>query len=235
MTAELSSDHRSHALAVALLACNAASLCAIYLGVRGYPPFWSQPGAWVYVCEPVAALLVYSGLVVWVSEKRGPWWQTIVQTAAVFGLAAAAVDLAGLIIEDGRLFRVHGPGMQIATMLTLFTLWGVAGWRASRALKSVRAGLIAAISSAAICMMVSVSAALIVQLFFAGPPLAEVATWGEFARSGWTNPRAFAIANTLDSGFTHLLIAPVIAAITGGVGALLARYSNRAAARVVAG
>src|SRR5947209_20110502 len=101
------------AVITALLVCNVVSLCAIYLGVRRYPPFWSQAGAWVYVCEPVAALLVYSGLVVWLSERHGAWWESVLRVAFVFGIAAAAVDLAGLILEDGILIHVRGPAMQI--------------------------------------------------------------------------------------------------------------------------
>lgn len=215
----------NHAIAIALLAFNAASLWAIYWGVRQYPPFWAQRGAWTYVCEPVAALIVYSGLVVWLSERRGAWWDAILRTAAAFGVAAAGVDFVGLIIEDGLLFHVRGPGAQIAMMLTLFTLWGVAGWRGARLLGSVRAGLVAAVCSAGVCMIIAVTVALVMQLFFVRPSLAEVATWGEFKRSGWTNPRAFAIANTLDSGFTHFVVAPVVACVTGGIGALLGRYA----------
>jgi hypothetical protein len=227
MTADSIHLNRNRAVAVALLVCNAVSLCAIYLGVRQYPPFWSQAGAWMYVCEPVAALLVSSGLVVWVSEMRGIWWQTVLRIAAAFGIAAAAIDLLGLIIEDGIVVHVHGPATQIAVMLTLFTLWGAAGWRAARALNSMRAGLVAAVLSAGVCMTIAVTVALIVQLFLVRPSIADVATWGEFTRSGWTNPRAFAIANTLDSGFTHFVVAPVISTIVGGIGALVGTLGRR--------
>jgi len=130
-------------VATALLACNAVSLGAIYFGVRQYPPFWSQAEAWVYVCEPVAALLVYSGLTVWLSEMRDAWWETVLRIALLFGMAAAAVDFVGLIIENGIVVHVHGPAVQIAMMLTLFTVWGAAGWHAARSLGSVRAGLVA--------------------------------------------------------------------------------------------
>lgn len=226
ITAEPTRSKAIPAIAVALLTCNAASLCLIYFGVKQYPPFWSQAGAWVYVCELVAALLVYSGLVVWASEMCGEWWQTVLRIAFVFGMTAAAVDVLGLIVEDGIVVRLHGPAMQIAMMLTLFTLWGVAGWRGARALGSVRGGLVAGVLSACVCMMVAVTAALIVQLFFVHPSIAEVATWGEFKRSGWSNPRAFAIANTLDSGFTHFVVAPILATITGGIGAILSCYAH---------
>jgi hypothetical protein len=207
--------------AAALLACNAASLCAIYVGVRQYPPFWFQPAAWVYASQTVAMLLVYSGLIVWVSERRGEWWHTVLRAAAAFGIAAAIVDLIGLILEDGIVVHLHGPAMQIGMMLTLFLLWGAAGWRGARELGSIRGGVLTAVLSAAFCMTVAVTAALIVQLFFVRPPIAEVATWGEFKRSGWANPRAFAIANTLDSGFTHFAVAPVVACMTGGIGSVL--------------
>lgn len=220
-------SNTNRAVAAALLVCNAVSLCAIYLGVRQYPPFWSQAGAWMCVCEPVAALFVYSGLVVWVSEKRGPWWQTVLRIAAAFGIAAAAIDLVGLIIEDGLVVHIHGPAMQIAVMLTLFTLWGTAGWRAARTLNSMRAGLVAAALSAGVCMIIAVTAALILQLFLTRPSIADVATWGEFTRSGWTNPRAFAIANTLASGFTHFVVAPVISTIAGGIAALVGTFGRR--------
>jgi hypothetical protein len=36
-----------------------------------------------------------------------------------------------------------------------------------------------------------------------------------YLQSGWQNVRAFAVANTLDAAFTHLMIAPIIATVTG--------------------
>src|SRR5438309_10646226 len=99
MIAESSAGNRTRAIAAGLLACNAASLCAIYWGVRQYPAFWSQRGAWTYVCGPVAALLVYSGMVVWLSERCGAWWDKILRIGAAFGVAGAGVDLGGLIVE----------------------------------------------------------------------------------------------------------------------------------------
>jgi hypothetical protein len=43
----------------------------------------------------------------------------------------------------------------------------------------------------------------------------------DYLRSGWADPAAFAIANTLDNGFTHLIEAPIIAAILGSLGTAL--------------
>jgi hypothetical protein len=72
-------------------------------------------------------------------------------------------------------------------------------------------------------MLIAVTAGFLMEFFLVPPDPAYVATWGEFKRSGWTDARAFALANTLDSGFTHLVIAPIVAGIFGGVASLLAR------------
>jgi hypothetical protein len=49
----------------------------------------------------------------------------------------------------------------------------------------------------------------------------------DYLRSGWTDVRAFAIANTFDAGFTHLVEAPVIAAVLGALGGGIALLTMR--------
>ncbi len=67
----------------------------------------------------------------------------------------------------------------------------------------------------------------VIQFFVAPPEPGYISTWAEFKRSGWTDPSAFGVANTLDSGFTHLVIAPVVALVLGGVASLIASSSPR--------
>ena len=90
--------------------------------------------------------------------------------------------------------------------------------------KSVRDGILTAIASAEICMLIAVAGGFFVELLVVPPNPALVSTWAEFKRSGWTDPYAFGLANALDSGFTHLLIAPVVALIFGSVSSLLTRF-----------
>ena len=75
-------------------------------------------------------------------------------------------------------------------------------------------------------MLIGVAAGFVIEFFAARPDPAYVATWGEFKRSGWTDARAFGLANTLDSAFTHLVIAPIVALVVGGLGSLLARIAH---------
>jgi hypothetical protein len=74
-------------------------------------------------------------------------------------------------------------------------------------------GVLAGVSVAGICALIAVAAGCLIEFFVAPPAPAYVATWQEFGRSGWSDPRAFAVANTVDSGFTHLLLAPIVAAL----------------------
>lgn len=215
--------HRRAAVVLALLALIVLSLGMIVVAVARYPALFLQPGAHFLVAEPVFALVAYTVAILCFARARGPLWNRILPTALTFGLFSAAVEIVNIGIENGIPFSVHSPGVQIAFMLTIFTLWGIAGGRVARSLNSIRSGVLAAISSACICMLVAVTAGFVIQFFVVPPEPAYVATWEEFRRSGWADPRAFGLANTLDSGFTHLVVAPVVAAVFGGIASLLVR------------
>ena len=84
-------------------------------------------------------------------------------------------------------------------------------------------GLLTAIASAAVCMLIGVAGGIWLEMFIAPTNPAIVASWQEFKRSAWTDPAAFQIANTLDSAFGHLLLAPLVATIFGVIGCGLGR------------
>jgi len=208
-----------------LLSSIPLSLILIAIAIHSYRAFWTQHGALTFVLEPVCALLLYAAAILWIARSRQSWWTSVLRIAFPIGLAAAFVEILSILIEDSPLSRLPGPLLPLASMLTLFSLWGLAGWLGSRTLYTVRGGLATAISSAAVCMLFGVAGGFLMELFLAPPPPATVATWAEFKRSAWSDPHAFAIANTLDSGFTHLLLAPVIATIVGGLASLAGTWS----------
>jgi hypothetical protein len=195
----------------------------IALAVVRYPVLFSQPGARVFVLKPICVLAAYAVAIFCFAGRRSTSWDTILKTALIFGILTGTVEIVNIGVENGIPFSVHGPIPQISFMLAIFTLWGIGGGRTARALSSIRSGLFAAVSSAGICMLIAVTAGFVIQFFLAPPEPAYVATWAEFKRSGWTDARAFGLANTLDSGFTHLVVAPVVAAVFGGVACLLVR------------
>ena len=180
------------------------------VGVARYPAFFSQDGARTFVVKAVCALLAYAVAILFIARRHGPYWDSIWKAAMVFGGLTGIMEVINVGIENGFPFAVRGPVVPIGFMLTTFTIWGIAGFRTARVLRSIRAGLLVAVTSAGICMLITVAAGFIVQFLLAPPEPAYVSTWAEYQRSGWTDPRAFAVANTLDSGFTHLVVAPIV-------------------------
>lgn len=221
---------RRNTLVISLLALVALNTAMIALGVARYPALFSQPGARTFVLEPVCTLAAYAVAIVWIARTRGAYWDTIRRNATLFGLVGGTFEILNIGIENGIPFAVHGPVLQIGFMLAIFISWGVAGFRTARSLTSFRAGVFAAVLSAGICMLIAVAGGVGIQFFLVPPEPAYVSTWEEFMRSGWTDARAFGVANTLDAGFTHLVIAPVVALLFGGVASWLAqRTSSRTA------
>lgn len=218
--------HRRIVVTLVLASLVVADLGMIAVAVARYPALSAQPGARIFRLEAIGALVVYAAAIVAIAKSRGTFRDTVEPTALMFGLLTGTLEIVNLGIENGIPFSVNGPALQIGSMLAIFTLWGIAGGRTARALNSIRAGLLAAISSAGICMLIGVTVGFALQFFLAPPDPAYVATWGEFKRSGWTDARAFGLANTLDSGFTHLVFAPIVAAIFGGIASFIARLSR---------
>lgn len=189
-----------------------------------YPALLQQHLAWMYLLEPAVILLVYAIGIICLAKAKDNLWASMSRIATVFGLVTGAIELINLGLENLAPTVASGPGVSIGFMLLVFVLWGVGASRSARSSKSVRAGILTAIASAGICMLIAVAGGFVVELLVAPPNAALVSTWAEFKRSGWTDPYAFGLANALDSGFTHLLIAPVVALIFGGGASLLTRF-----------
>jgi hypothetical protein len=209
-----------------LIALNAGMAA---FAISRYPAFFAQHSALVYVLELFGILLLYAVLAVYLVRVRGGAWSTILTNAMMFGVITGALEMINIGLEDLAPAAVHGPAVPIGFMAIVFSLWGIAGARTVRSGKSIRAGVATAILSAGICMLLAVTAGFLVEFFIAPPDPAAVSIWGEYRRSGWTDARAFGLANTLDSAFTHLIIAPIVAMVFGGVGSLLAGFVRPAA------
>jgi hypothetical protein len=211
-------------LAFVLLAFIAGNIAMAVAGVARSPAFFSQSGASTLVLELVCALLAYAVPTIFLARTHSNYWDSILRGATVFGVITGIFEVINVGIENGIPFAVRGPLVSIGFMLIIFTSWGIAGFRIARSVRSTRGGLVGAVFSAGICMLIAVTTGFIVQLFLSPPEPAYVATWAEFKRSGWTDARAFGVANTLDSGFTHLVVAPIVAIFFGGLGSLLAQF-----------
>jgi hypothetical protein len=210
---------------IAMLALILANLTMIAVAIAQYPAFFYQPGARIVVLESTSVLVAYAAAAVWVGRRQGASWDAIRRLATLFGIFGGIAEALNIALENG-IRAIHIPALPIAFMLVIFTSWGIAGFRAARSLNSVRTGVLTAVSSAAICVLIAVAAGFVIEFFVARPEPAYISTWPEFKRSGWTDARAFGLANTLDSAFTHLLVAPGVALVFGGVASFLGQSNS---------
>jgi hypothetical protein len=155
---------------------------------------FSQPHAALVVLKTVFVLAIFAVVVVWIGRHHSPSWDFILAIASICGLLGGIAESVNIAIENGIPFAIRTPLVPIGSILVIFASWMLAGFRAGKSLRSVRVGLLSAIGSAVICMLIAVTAGFLIEFFVARPDPATILTWGEFARSGWTDPRAFGIA-----------------------------------------
>ena len=197
----------------------AASIGMAVAAVERSPGWVSNPGAAAILREVWLALVVYAGVIVVAVANCGEEWDVEMRNAALFGSLAGGLEALNIVLENAFPGFMNRAAISITTMLVVFALWGLAGARTARDLHRFRPGVTAAVMSAGVCMVIAVMVGFALELFIAPPSPAYIETWAEFQRSGWMDAHAFGIANTLDSGFAHLWMGPVIGLVVGSLGA----------------
>ncbi len=211
---------------LALLLGIILNLAMIGVRVFFYRPLLVMPGGLKFVIEPAVLLIVYALLVVWATSRADPLRQRILQIGTPLGLLGGMVQIVHMLLENLVNFGAANGTVTLSSMLLTFLLWGVAGYRASHTTKSIGLGALTGSWSALVTMLVAVTFGFAL-LYSSIPRLDYVATWPEFQRSGWEDVHAFSIANTLDSGFSHLLIGPIVGVLFGGVAGIIARFQHK--------
>ncbi|HZC79725.1 MAG TPA: hypothetical protein VE258_18365 [Ktedonobacterales bacterium] len=202
------------------------------LAVRAatYPTFFSMPGAASYLIAPVVALAIYAAVICALPllAARAPGAATALRVGTLVGLVGGAIDVVNITLES--LLSLPQAVVTVTTgvaMLGLFLSFGVAGFLGGRRAGSFGLGLGAAVWSAVVAILLAVTFGFVL-INVALPKLAHDEIGDpDYARSGWTDVRAFAIANTFDAGLTHLVEAPIIAAVLGAAGSGLAGLGAR--------
>ncbi|HWZ01636.1 MAG TPA: hypothetical protein VNX17_11165 [Edaphobacter sp.] len=206
-------------LRFALVFTTILSLSMMWIRVSSYPSMLRLPGATALLVEVAALLLLYGAVLFWGAGLASP---KLLLQGTTIGLIAGLVQIIHLLSEHFVSFSGAWNGaITLAFMLTTFMLWGVTGFIAARSGQATPTGIWLAVWSAVVTMTIVVAAGFALEFFLSPTPPESMLAWPEFKRSGWTDVHAFAIANTLDSAFSHLLISPVVAAIVGKVGSML--------------
>lgn len=169
---------RGSAIAFAVVALITANLAMIFIAVALYWALFSQPGAQFAVVGPVAVLIVYAVLFLSIGSTRRFNSAKIMRGAALYGMLGSILDVLNIAVENRIPIVLHIPALTIAVMLTLFGSWAVVGFRTTRALGSIGAGVLAAVVSAGICMLIAVAGGFATQFFIHPPEPTYVSTLG---------------------------------------------------------
>ncbi len=181
-----------------------------------------MPGGGAYVTKAMVLLAAYSLLVIFGFNKASISRQAALRMGGYFGAFGGLVLILHMVLENCGKRIGENPIVTLAFMLGAFLVWGAAGYCVTRSTGEIGAGLVVSCWSAMVSALMAVTFGLVL-LAVNIPPSEYVATWSEFRQSGWTDARAFAIANSLDAVFSHLIVAPIVAIVFGIFGAGFAR------------
>ena len=187
-----------------------------------YQPLLAQPNAFIYILEPVIGLLAYAAATFWLTRTADPARRTALREATAIGLIGGVLFVINLAAET--FLDLPAPASLFATapfFLGTFALWSVAGYRVASQTGSVLPGIVAAIWSAMWTILITITFGFILSYVALSRLQQNLASSPEYARSGWSDLHAFAVANQFDAAFSHLLTAVVIAAIVGRAGSLI--------------
>lgn len=203
----------------------ALSLILIGFHIALYSTVLTMPDGWSFVLAPAVLLVIYAAIVLALPTiARVTGGANALQMGTRVGLLAAGIEALNISLES----LVSMPQMVTAVvtgifMLSTFTLWGVTGFLAAYRSRSVGLGALAAVWCSMVTMTLAVTFGYAL-LVVAWPRLTTfLATDPDFLRSHWSDLRAFTIANTLSNGAVHLLEAPIVALVVGGIGASVGR------------
>ena len=214
-------------LRLALLTGVGLNLAMIGVRLFSYRSLIGMPGAFTLIVEPAVLLIMYALLVVWATGRSRTAYRIALLIGTVFGLITGGMQIVHLCLENFLNLSGGANGIiALAFMVGMFLLWGSAGYRAARRTGVFSAGLLAGVWSAMVSMLIAVMFGFAL-MNMSIPHAEDVARWPEFRSSGWTDAQAFAIANTLEAGFSHLLVGPIVGAVFGGIAGLLAQIGRK--------
>jgi len=211
------------------------TLGIVAIQVALYPALLRQSGSVGYIAEPVVLLIVYAALILVFTWRDTTTRLATLRLATIFGLITGGMWLVNQTIET--FVSLPGALNLLATaplLLGAFLLWGVAGLLRTWQTGSLRSGLLAAVWSAMLCVLITITFGFLLLFVAFGRLQAGEATDPDFLRSRWSDLHAFVIANTFDAAFSHLLGALVVSLVVGFIGALVGLFfaSRRSGKRV---
>ncbi len=221
---------------LALAGVNVLSAALIAGRVAGYPGFLKLQGAgWLFIgC--LGALGAYAATAIAAVQWKGLPAARELRLAVYAGAGGAAWMSIQLLTERFATLPsgFNGPVVLVA-MLVMFSAWGWVAFASRRGGLGVVASLALAVGSAMVTMTLGVCFGVLLELYLAPIALESMRSWPEFQRSGWSDVGAFALANTMDSVISHMVVGPMAALVFGALGIFIASAIGGRLQRLITG
>jgi hypothetical protein len=204
------SEPRTFRIPLVLLA--AANLAALGFLLWPWQEAMSLPESGTTAIDPTITLLAYIGLIYWVPNGIEGQTRKALSVGATMGI------LAGLILVARVMVGVRMPAapiwLQPGLLGVAVILWGIAGLRGSRAAGNAGMGALAGLWSAMASGLVS-SAAILAELYLAGPAAASSDPWQQYQGLAIGNSVTQGLVHALNSATGLLLLGPLAGAAIG--------------------
>lgn len=207
-----------------LLFCVGVNLAVFLVRLVRYPAILSLAGAMPIIAGCALLLLTVGVFVCWVTTRPTPAIRTAIAAGSGIGLVAGILEAIHIAVENFAGLNPHAESVSTALfMLALFLFWMVAGYRSAGITCRWSSGALAGLWSAIVTMLIAVTFGFV--LLLVALPTLERRNLGspDFARSGWTDLHAFAIADTFEAGTKVLTVGPILGMLWGSLGAGIAR------------
>jgi len=196
-----------------------------------YPASLSQGGQGSLL-STAGALLAYGAAALWARGHTSDLLQVALEQGARIGLLLGTFAVVNHVLEifaalDSTVSTILGVSM----WGLLFLAFGSVASATYQRSGSLGLAITASIWCALVSTVMTLIAGYTIAVLFM--PHMQQIFQGTYAQSGMTDPQAFVIRNTLSSGASHVLLAPIIALVfgcAGGIaGALLGSVQRRVA------
>ena len=205
-----------------------ASAGMVLVQLASHPLILQLSGGRSAAVAPLGLLCAYVPIVVWATKGGNGRPVAAVRVGTTVGFTFGLLEILHILVENFAGLPPRAETISTGVfMFGLLVLLGVAGFRSVRQSPFGHSGSLAGTWAAVIGMLMVVTFGLS-QLFWGLSHLQQRNVGSpDLARSGWSDLEAFTIADTFDAAVKVLLQGPLLGAVFGGVGAVIARVASR--------
>lgn len=162
--------------------------------------------------DPAVTLVAYVGLIWWMGGSKTLGMRRALYSGVVLGTASGALLVAQVVFraESALTLASEARFVSEALLAGAALIWGIAGYRTSRASGDATVGMISAAYSGMTSALMACGAILL-EMFYAPPVPQTTDPWKLYQGLAIGNPATQALVQSLNMAISFLLLAPLAA------------------------